>query len=164
MGLWSKLASLGALAGGGALMATGIGGPLGTMLIGSGLMGAKDQFLDRPQKMAEAERANEANKYSRWSGIQHALPQMPSLGNSVMQGAGAGLAYDAANGAKESASNAAAQGSGYGLGAAQMGNEIKGIGSGLDAEILELGNYSPWSSMIMPNTPFLRIPIGRYKL
>jgi hypothetical protein len=165
MGLWSKLASLGAMAGGGALMATGVGGPLGAALIGAGIGGAKDQFLDRPQALAQAERANEANKYSRWSGIQHQMPNMPSLGNNMLQGGGAGLTYGmmSAKGGADGAVEAAKNAKSYSLGSQDMGKELMGIGNDTSAEAMKLAasGYSPWST-IMPNTSQARFTMGRY--
>jgi hypothetical protein len=94
MGFWGKLAGVGALAGGTALMFVPGGQLAGGALIGAGAGLSKKEFIDEPaqehKRKVAAELAAETARYSPWTGLRPdlALPEVDTdqLGPSLQGG------------------------------------------------------------------------------
>lgn len=91
MGFWGKLGSLGALAGGGALMFVPGGQIAGAGLIGAGAGMAKHEFDDIPKENKAIDLAAETDRYSPWTGLHGKMPERSSMFGSAMQGGTTGL-------------------------------------------------------------------------
>lgn len=103
MGFWGKMAGMGSMLGGGALMATGVGGPAGAALAGIGAGITKRELLDKPKEQAQQRLAVDTQRLSPWTGLQANLPQQGSYFDNGFQGGMTGLTLAQALGKGEAA-------------------------------------------------------------
>lgn len=90
MGFWGKLGSIGGMAGGAALLATG--NPIGAgLMLGAGAGLAKHEFNDIPAAQAKMRLAAETARNRPWTGLTPETVDRPSAIGSSMQGGMTGL-------------------------------------------------------------------------